>query len=420
MNTAARPCVVLAGSLDTKAAEYDLLRTELEAAGVDTVLIDVGVLGVPGIRPDVDSETVARAAGVERAHLVEHGDRGDAVATMARGAAHVLRKLRQRRRIDGLLVAGGSGAGTTFAALAPELPFGVPKVLLATIVIGQTRAYAGITDATLINPVVDVAGVNSLSWRSLVNAAAAIVGMLAVRARTPQTGAPGSVVAATMLGVTTTGVTALRQRLEELGHEVLTFHANGAGGEAMEHLISQGVVAGVADLTTAEIADAVVGGDYPAGPERLTSAARAGIPQVVSLGGLDMAKFGPRETVPERFSDRLLYSHNPAVTLMRTSVEEAQAIGTRVGEALAHAPAGTVRVVVPTRGFSSLSAPGGPFHRPEADDALIEALRAALPPGVPIDSVPLNCNSPELARGVADALHDLMTRRPTAVTERKP
>lgn len=410
--------MVLVGSLDTKADEYGLLRSELERAGVGTVLVDVGVLGTPGIRPDVGSEEVARAAGVDLTSLAARGDRGEAVATMARGAAAILTRLREQGRVDGLMVAGGSNAGTTFAALAHHLPFGAPKVLLSTIVVGQTRPYAGIADATMINPVVDIAGVNALSWRSLVNAAGAMVGMLAAQPRTAPGGTGRGVVAATMLGVTTAGATVMRERLEELGYEVLIFHANGVGGEAMEHLISQGVIAGVADLTTGELADEVVGGAYPAGPDRLTAATRAGIPQVVSLGGLDMVKFGAPETVPERFADRLLYRHNAAVTLMRTSVEEARAIGARVGHALSGARPGTTRVVVPERGFSSLSTPGGRFHSEAADRALLEALTEALPSEVPLESLPLDCNSAEFAHGVADALHELMTTRHAAETER--
>ncbi|WP_420114145.1 Tm-1-like ATP-binding domain-containing protein [Pseudactinotalea sp.] len=409
--------VVLVGSLDTKAAEYDLLRSELERAGVGTVLVDVGVLGTPGIRPDVSSEEVARAAGANLASLAAHGDRGEAVATMARGAAHILTRLRQSDRVDGLMVAGGSNAGTTFSALASQLPFGAPKVLLSTIVIGQTRPYAGIADATMINPVVDIAGLNSLSWRSLVNAAGAMVGMLATQSRTPPVSA-GRVVAATMLGVTTTGATAMRERLEELGYEVLIFHANGVGGEAMEHLIAQGVIAGVADLTTAEIADEVVGGAYPAGPARLTAATRAGIPQVVSLGGLDIVKFGAPETVPERFADRLLYRHNAAVTLMRTSVEEARAIGARVGHALAGATPGTARVLVPERGFSSMSTPGERVSSEDADRALVDALADSRPTNVPVDAVDQDCNSPAFAHRVAESLHELMTTRHAAETER--
>ncbi len=416
-NHGSRPSVVLVGTLDTKADEYDLLRAQLQRSGVDVLLIDVGVLGTPGIRPDVSREQVAREGGVELAELRARNDRGEAVATVATGAARIVSRLIHERKVDGLLMAGGSNAGTVFASIAPILPFGVPKVLLATIVAGQTRPYIGDSDVTLIYPVVDVAGLNVLSRQVLVNAAGALAGMVHARQEhVPPPGRSSGVVAATMFGVTTAGAMTLRDRLQEHGYEVLVFHANGPGGSAMEQLIRQGLVDGVVDLTTTEIADELVGGVCSAGAERLTAAANAGIAQVVSLGALDMVNFGPVSTVPEAFRARQLYPHNENVTLMRTSPEECARIGTHIADALAAAPDGSTRVFVPEGGFSAISTPGGVFHDPAADRALIDSLTRSLPGSVPVSISPHDINDAELAREMADSLHHMLSTRHTRST----
>ena len=218
------------------------------------------------------------------------------------------------------------------------LPFGVPKLLVSTLASGDTRPYVGAVDVTMMYSVVDISGVNSVSARIIANAAAAIAGM--AQAAPPKLdGKP--LVAASMFGVTTPCVTTARERLEELGYEVLVFHATGSGGQSMEALAKDGFLAGVLDATTTELADELVGGVLSAGPDRLEAAGAAGVPQVVSLGALDMVNFGPRETVPPQFEGRNLYVHNPTVTLMRTTKEECAELGRIIGRKLAAAASPT-------------------------------------------------------------------------------
>jgi uncharacterized protein (UPF0261 family) len=214
-----------------------------------------------------------------------------------------------------------------------------------------------------------------------------------------------------MFGVTTPAVDAARARLTELGYEVLVFHATGAGGRALEALARSGMLAGVLDLTTTELADDLVGGVLTAGPDRLTAAGAAGIPQVVSLGALDMVNFGPRDTVPDRFADRTFFVHNPTVTLMRTTVEENAELGRRLGEKLA-AAAGPTALVVPRKGVSALDADGMPFHDAAADAALVDAALDAVG-GSPVTVVDADAhiNDPDLAVRAADLLHDLIETR---------
>src|SRR5204862_4578233 len=241
------------------------------------------------------------------------------------------------------------------------LAVGVPKLMVSTVASGDTRPYVGAVDVTMMYSVVDIAGVNRVSARIMANAAAAIAGMAGAQVP-PLEEKP--LVAATMFGVTTPCVTRARERLEELGYEALVFHATGAGGQSMEALARGGYLAGVLDATTTELADELVGGVLSAGPDRLEAAGAIGLPQVVSLGALDMVNFGPRETVPERFAGRNLYVHNPTITLMRTTPEECRELGRRIGRKLSGAK-GPTALFVPLRGVSMIAVEGQPFHDPD-------------------------------------------------------
>jgi uncharacterized protein (UPF0261 family) len=287
------------------------------------------------------------------------------------------------------------------------LPVGVPKLMVSTLASGDTRPYVGAVDVTMMYSVVDIAGINSVSARILSNAAGAIAGM--VRAPAPPMD-HRPLVGASMFGVTTPGVTRARERLEELGYEVLVFHATGTGGQSMENLVSGGFLAGVLDLTTTELADELVGGVLSAGPDRLEAAGAAGVPQVVSLGALDMVNFGPRATVPERFAGRNLYVHNPTVTLMRTTPEECRELGRQVGRKLS-AATGPTALFVPRRGVSMIAVEGQPFHDPAADESLLSGLQETAA-GVEVHELDLDVNDERFAVAMADRLHEMIGAQP--------
>ncbi|WP_446678565.1 Tm-1-like ATP-binding domain-containing protein [Actinoallomurus acaciae] len=283
-----------------------------------------------------------------------------------------------------------------------EMPLGVPKLLVSTMASGDVSPYVGAKDVTLMYSVVDIAGVNRVSRRILGNAAAAVAGM----ATAPVAGGTDDrpLVAASMFGVTTPAVETARARLEELGYEVLVFHATGAGGRALEGLAGSGMLAGVLDLTTTELADDLVGGVLSAGADRLTAAGAHGVPQAVAPGALDMVNFGPRDTVPDRFEGRDLYVHNPAVTLMRTTTEEMAELGRRVAGKL-RAARGPVALYLPRRGVSALDADGAAFRRPEADAACFAELAAGVAgSSVEVVDLDLHINDPEFARAMAERL----------------
>jgi uncharacterized protein (UPF0261 family) len=398
------PTVVLLGTLDTKGKEYAYLRDRVRDHGVEVVLVDAGVLGEPLVEPDVSREEVARAAGADVAELAMAGDRGAAVETMARGAAEVARRLHAEGRLDGILALGGSGGSALATHAMRQLPVGVPKLMVSTVASGDTRPYVGAVDVTMMYSVVDIAGLNQVSERIMANAAGAIAGM--AKATVPARAGTRTLVGATMFGVTTPCVTRARERLEELGYEVLVFHATGTGGQSMEALMKGGFITASLDVTTTELADDLVGGVLSAGPDRLEAAGELGIPQVVSLGALDMVNFGPIETVPEQFRGRNLYRHNPTITLMRTTPEECAELGRRIARKL-NAAKGPTALFVPLRGISMIAVEGQVFHDPAADEALFGALRESLDPGVEAHWLDLDVNDEQFALAMADRLHEL-------------
>ncbi len=400
--------VVLVGTLDTKGAEYAYLRDRLHAHGVGTLLVDVGTLEPPLTEPDIDRHAVADAGGIDLDELVRERDRGRSVGAMASAAAAIVRRLREEGRCDGVLAAGGSGNTAIATHAMQALPVGVPKLMVSTVAAGNTRDYVGAGDVMLMASVTDIAGINQISARILANAAAAMAGM--VQAPPVQLGGQRPLIAATMFGVTTPSVTTAREALEERGYEVLVFHATGTGGMAMEGLIESDFITGVLDITTTELCDWLVGGVLAAGPERLEVAGRKGLPQVVSLGALDMVNFGARDTVPPQFQSRNLYVHNPSVTLMRTTPEECAELGRTIARRLVGAR-GPTALFVPLKGVSAIDLEGGPFYDPAADEALFQALRDNRPGNVELHELEHNVNDPEFAIAMVDRLVEFLEER---------
>src|SRR6266700_2180187 len=322
--------VVLLGTLDTKGIEYDYLRKRVEAEGCEVLLIDAGVQGEPLTRPDIPHDQVAAAAGSDVVQLAKAGDRGAAVETMARGATTLVLDLFAEGRLHGILGLGGSGGSSLATQAMRALPVGVPKLMVSTLASGET-----------------------------------------------------------MFGVTTPCVTEARNDLEKRGYEVLVFHATGTGGQSMEALVSGGFLAGVLDITTTELADELVGGVLSAGPERLEVAGNHGLPQVVSLGALDMVNFGPLDSVPEKFRQRNLYKHNATVTLMRTTTEENAELGRIIARKLNQAK-GPVALFIPLRGVSMIDVEGAAFYDAAADRALIDNLKAGLGDNVEVHELDMD------------------------------
>ena len=364
--------VAVLGTFDTKGREYAYLINAIKKAGAQVLTIDAGVKEPPFFPPDITRERVAQAANGNIAELVKKNDRGTAVECMMLGAEKVLSKLYTDGKINAVISLGGT-AGTTIGANAmKKLPIGFPKMLVSTVASGNTRPYVGDKDIIMMNSVVDIAGINRISSTIITNAANAIAGMVTGPAMETVEDKP--LITATMFGVTTPCVTKAKEYLETAGYEVLVFHATGSGGMAMESLVESGMISGVLDITTTEWCDELVGGVLGAGPNRLDAAARNGIPQVVSVGALDMVNFGPPDTVPDKFNGRTFYEHNATVTLMRTTKEESAKLGEIIGNKLSKSN-GPCVLFLPLKGVSMIDAEGQPFYGPEEDGILFDALR---------------------------------------------
>ena len=380
--------VLLIGTLDTKGSEIGYVRDRLQTSGVNVTVMDAGSMGSPSVESDISREAVFLSAGANLAEVQTAADRGKAVSLAAEGAAKLALELHVRGRLDGVLSLGGSAGTTIGTAAMRALPLGVPKLMVSTLASGQVQHYVGTSDIFMLHSVVDIAGLNRISRAVLANAAAAMAGMVSAARAGGTPALPGGfdkpVIAATMFGVTTPCVEAARKILEAAGYEVIVLHATGTGGRTLEGLIRDGLIAGVLDITTTELADELVGGILSAGPDRLTAAGARGIPQVISLGALDMVNFGPPETIPSRFQDRLFYRHNPSVTLMRTTPEEMAQLGSELASK-ANAAIGPTRVMLPLRGVSAIDAEGKPFWWPEADAALFAAIRSRIEPKLLIE-----------------------------------
>lgn len=398
------PTVALIVSLDTKADEARYLHDQITAAGAAVEVVDFGT-GTPGFAPDVTADTLARLGSGSLEHLAATRDRAAAIDTMMRGAAAWAGLAHARGQLAGVIAIGGSGGTAVGTAAMRALPFGVPKVMVSTVAASDVRSYVGTKDITMINSVVDFAGLNPISEPVLRNAAAAVAAMAKAQAK-PSALVAQRLIAASQFGVTTPAVEHAHALLAAAGYTLVTFHATGIGGQTMESLIADGLFDAVLDLTTTEWADEVAGGNLSAGPDRLGAAARAGIPQVIAPGALDMANFFG-VPVPERHAFRLIHQHNANVALMRTTPEENATIGRRMAEKLNRA-AGPVTLLFPLRGVSALDAEGQPFFDRAADEALLEAFRRHLAPEVRLIELDLHINDPAFAAAAVAELLSLI------------
>ena len=398
----------IAGTFDTKGRELFFLRSCLEKLGVRTVTVDLATSGKPSPAMVHPREVARHHPGGERA--VFTGDRGSAVTEMAIAFEEFVAR---RRDIGGLISAGGSG-GTALATRAMRrLPIGVPKVMVSTVASGDVRPYVGPSDICMMYSVTDVAGINRISEKVLMNAAHALAGMLAFsRPSAPAEAQSKPALGLTMFGLTTPCVQAVCKQLET-EYDCLVFHATGTGGQSMEKLADSGLLAGVLDITTTEVADEIVGGVLTAGPSRMDVFARAAIPYVASCGALDMVNFWARPTVPARFKDRTLHVHNPNVTLMRTTPDEAVGIGRFIVDKL-NRMEGPVRFLIPEGGLSDLDRPGGPFWDPPANRALFDVIASNFRAGTnrKLLRLPHHINDPAFADALVATFNEIRTPWP--------
>lgn len=398
------PSVYAIATMDTKGEELDYVRRCLKAAGAQVTTVDVGTATAPTHEPDIDRDTVLGSEW----KVSSTSDRGEAVAAMSLALTKFLVREQELGKVAGVIGIGGSGGTSLIAAALRALPIGLPKLIVSTVASGNTAPYVSCSDITLMYSVVDVAGLNVVSRRVLGNAAHAMAGMVA---HTPRDDNSKPAIGMTMFGVTTPCVTRVRESLTALGYDGLVFHATGSGGQAMEKLVASGMIGGVLDITTTEVADEVVGGVFAAGPERFEAILERRIPYVMSLGACDMVNFGARETVPGKFSQRLFHQHNAQVTLMRTTPDENRAIARWIANKINRATS-EVKLLIPEGGVSMLDAVGQAFYDPAADAALFDELEAAVNQDSmrQIVRLPHHINDPEFADQLVQTYLQLSSR----------
>lgn len=397
--------VCIAGTFDTKKEDFLFVKNIFENLGLNVFTIDTGVF--PTDYPvDVTSGELVDEVGENIEEIVERRDRGYATKVLSEAMEKIIPRFYEEGKFDGIISLGGTGGTSIVTPGMRALPLGVPKLMVSTVASGNTSFYIGNSDLIMIPSVVDVAGLNEISSMIYTNAAHAIAGMLNYESEPYVSDKP--LIAASMFGLTTPAVQFATKYLEERGYEVLVFHATGTGGKSMESLLGTGYFSGALDLTTTEWCDELFGGVLNAGPNRLEAASLNKIPQVVSLGAMDMVNFGAFDTVPDKYEGRNFYKHNPSVTLMRTTVEENKTLGEKVAEKLSLATENTA-LMIPKKGLSGLDVEGQQFYGPEENQMLFDTIKDNLHnDAVEIIETDLFINDQEFAEQAAQKLIDLI------------
>uniref|UniRef100_A0A803L6W4 Tm-1 protein n=1 Tax=Chenopodium quinoa TaxID=63459 RepID=A0A803L6W4_CHEQI len=344
-------------------------------------------------------------------------DRGRAVKIMSKALEQFIKKAYEDHVVVGAIGLGGTGGTSLLSSAFTSLPVGVPKFIVSTVASGQTQPYIGTSDLVLIPSVVDICGINRVSRVILSNAGAAFAGMVlgSLQRSSNSASVEGKpTVGITMFGVTTPCVDALKNRLLEEGYESLVFHATGVGGKAMEDLVKGGLIQGVLDITTTEVADYVVGGVMACDSSRFDAIIEKKIPYVLSVGALDMVNFGVKDSVPSKFQDRKIYVHNEQVTLMRTTPDENKKIAEFISGKLNKATS-KICVCLPEKGISALDAPEKPFYDPEATGTLLSELQRLIQTNeyLKVKKYPHHINDPEFATALVDAFLEISSKSAT-------
>jgi uncharacterized protein (UPF0261 family) len=400
--------IAILATLDTKAAEAGFMKAEIERLGGKALVIDFGVVGTPGMQADITRRDVIEAGGSTLEEQLDHPSRAKSNPVITAGATKIMLALQQEGRIHGAVALGGTQGTSTCAPILQALPYGFPKVMLSTAAAGNTAPFVGIKDITMMFAVSDILGLNVFSRHILANAAAAAWGMAQVDHSVTRSNAKG-VIGMTNLGVLTKGAMLAIELFESRGYEVITFHAIGAGGEAMEQMMKEGIIQGVFDYAMGEIADGVFGVLRASGPERLTVAGKLGLPQVICPGGsehLGILVQHPNEA-PDGWADHQIVWHSPYVFVPRLNAEEQDRVAAEIGKRLQHTK-GNCTFLMPLKGVSAYSREGGELYNPELDAAYWLSLQRHLPPQVEIQSLNLNAEDPLFVEHAVETLIAMM------------
>jgi len=398
--------IIVMATLDTKGKEAQFVREQIESCGLRGLLMDTGVIGHPCVPADISRQEVAEAAGESLAKLLESPTREQAAPAMAEGATRIVTELAAKGEIHGIISLGGTQGTTLSTKVMRALPYCFPKVMVSTMASGNVRPWVGIKDITMMFSVADILGLNAFTRQILANAAAAVCGMARVSKEIHSR--DQHLIAITTVGITTRGATSAVETLEKAGYQTIVFHANGAGGRAMEQMMKEGIIDGVLDYATIEVSNELHGAMLAGGVERLTTAGKMGIPQVICPGAIEVLVFGEPATVPDRYRGRTLIRHSPQITDLRLNVPEMAEVGAEVARRLKHTQREAV-FLVPNAGYDCYATQGNGFHDPEADAAFVSQLRAGVPEHVRVIERETDIDDPTFAAEAANTLIALLT-----------
>jgi uncharacterized protein (UPF0261 family) len=400
--------IVVLATLDTKGREAEYLRQQIATYGDTALIVDTGVVGAPATLADITREEVANAGGMPLAQILENPSREVAAPVMADGATRVVTRLAAEGKVHGIVAMGGTQGTTLSTKVMRALPYGFPKVMVSTMASGNVAPWVDIKDVTMMFSVTDILGLNPVTRKILANAAGAVCGMAASDVKLEQGDKP--LVAVTTVGITTQGAMQAVRVLESHGYETIVFHAIGPGGRAMEQMMKEGIIGAVLDYSTIEVSNEMYHALLAGGPERLTTAGKLGLPQVLCPGAIEVLVFNEPETVPAKYQDRTMIRHSPQITDLRLNREEMAAVGKEVSRRLQHTRDDAV-FMIPTTGYDSYAVKGEGFYDLEADAAFVAELKAGLPPNIRIVERDTHIEDPSFATEAAETLMRLIEAR---------
>lgn len=397
--------IVVLATLDTKGHEAEFLREQIAKFSDRALIVDTGVTGTPMTRADIMREDVARAGGMELSEILKNPTREVAAPVMANGATALVTKLAVEGKIHGIVAMGGTQGTTLSTKVMRALPYGFPKVMVSTMASGNVAPWVDIKDITMMFSVTDIMGLNPVMRKILANAAGAVCGMANVDVKLDKGTKP--LVAITTVGITTQGAMKAAQVLERAGYETIIFHAIGPGGRAMEQMMKEGIIGAVLDYSTIEVSNDMYHALLAGGPQRLTTAGKLGIPQVLCPGAIEVLVFNEPETVPPPFNTRTLIRHSPQITDVRLNRQEMAEVGKEVARRLQHTTNHAL-FMIPTAGYDSYAVKGMGFYDPEADAAFVTELKANLPKSIRVVERETHIEDPAFATDAANQLIELI------------
>jgi len=399
--------IVILGTMDTKSEEFRFIKTLIDQHGLRTLVIDVGIIDPPGLKPDVTRYDVAKAAGEDLEKLIKDGPSRDVISpVMAEGVKKITSTLLSQGDIHGVISLGGTQGTSLATDVMRSLPVGIPKLMVSTVAAGDTTNIVGFKDITMINPIADIMGLNRITKKILAEAAGAICGMAKIGYSEVEAEKP--LIGITNIGITTPGAMKAKEVLEKAGFEIIVFHAAGRGGPAMESLIKEGQIDGVLDLVTIEVMQEMFEGLLFVKSERMTVAAERSIPQVICPGGIDNI-FGPRDVIMKHFGGRPIIHHSAIFSNTMATAEELKKLAIEQAKRV-NVAKGPIEWLIPMKGFCSYSTEGEKFYNPDADKIYVDTLKKELRGDIPVHVVEKDINDPAFASLAAEHLIELMRR----------